>query len=56
MVLSLGTNADASKSNSGSIQHPFLESYNKQQLGRMLNKPASRACSFGLFGLSGSSG
>jgi hypothetical protein len=59
MVLSFGTNADAPKSNFGSIQHPFLESYKKQQLGRMLKKPASRACSSGLsglFGLSGSSG
>jgi hypothetical protein len=41
MVLSFGTNADAPKSNFGSIQHPFLESYKKQQLGRMLEKPAS---------------
>jgi hypothetical protein len=42
MVLSLGTNADAPKSNFGSIQHPFLESYNKQQLGRMLKETASK--------------
>jgi hypothetical protein len=38
MMLWLGTNADVSKSNLGSIQHPFLESYNKQRLQQWAEK------------------
>jgi hypothetical protein len=56
MVLSLETNADASKSNFAVYNILSLNPITSSSFDRMLKKAASQACSFGLFGLSGSSG